>query len=45
MIESRATWSDLIAGVGLEIGEVFDQGQEEYRPGIFAVLNKDLPQV
>lgn len=39
-IESRATWSDLIAGVGLEIAEVFDQGQEEYQPGIFAILNK-----
>lgn len=38
MIESRGKWTDLIAGVGIEIGEVFDQGQEEYTPGIGAVL-------
>ena len=38
-MELRGTWTDLIAGVGLEIGEVFDQGQEEYQPGIFRVLN------
>lgn len=39
MIESRGTWTDLIAGVGLEIAEVFDQGQEEYIPGVGNVLN------
>ena len=38
-IESRGTWTDLIAGVGLQIAEVFDQGQEEYQSGIGAVLN------
>jgi len=38
-IETRGTWTDLIAGVGLEIAEVFDQGQEEYVSGIGNVLN------
>ena len=38
-IETRGTWTDLIAGVGLQIAEVFDQGQEEYIPGIGNVLN------
>jgi len=37
-MESRGTWTDLIAGVGLQISEVFDQGQEEYTPGISALL-------
>lgn len=37
-MESRGTWTDLIAGVGLEISEVFDQGMEEYTPGINQVL-------
>lgn len=39
MIETRATWTDLIAGVGLEIADVFDQGQEEYLPGVGNVIN------
>ena len=39
-MESRGTWTDLIAGVGLHISEVFDQGQEEYVPGISALLIK-----
>lgn len=39
MIETRATWTDLIAGVGLEIADVFDQGMEEYTPGIGNVIN------
>lgn len=39
MIETRGTWTDLIAGVGLEIADVFDQGQEEYIPGIGNVIN------
>ena len=38
MIEARGKWTDLIGGVGIEIGEVFDQGQEEYTPGIGSVL-------
>lgn len=38
MIESRGTWTDLIPDVGLRISEVFDQGMEEYTPGIFSVL-------
>jgi phage major head subunit gpT-like protein len=37
-METRSTWTDLIAGVGLQISEVFDQGQEEYTPGISNVL-------
>lgn len=39
-VESRAKWTDLIAGVGLEFADVFDQGQEEYRPGINKVLTE-----
>lgn len=38
MQETRGTWSDLIAGVGLQFAEVFDQGQEEYLPGIGNLL-------
>ncbi len=37
-MESRGTWTDLVAGVGLQMSEVFDQGQEQYTPGIFSVL-------
>jgi len=37
-IESRGNWTDLIAGVGLEIAEVFDLGQELYTPGIGNIL-------
>ena len=39
-MESRGIWTDLIAGVGLEIGEVYNQAHDEYKPGIFALLNK-----
>lgn len=39
MIESRGSWTDLIPDVGLRVSEVFDQGQEEYTPGISALLN------
>lgn len=39
-MESRGNWTDLIAGVGLQIAEVFDQGQEEYIPGIGNVLTR-----
>lgn len=38
MYETRGNWTDLIAGVGLQMAEVFDQGQEEYLPGIGYVL-------
>lgn len=38
MQESRGSWTDLIAGVGLQIAEVFDQGQEEYIPGVGNIL-------
>lgn len=38
MIESRGTWTDLIPDVGLRISEVFDQGMEQYRPGIGNIL-------
>lgn len=37
-MENRGTWTDLIAGVGLEIAEVFDLGQEQYIVGIGNVL-------
>lgn len=37
-METRGIWTDLIAGVGLQIAEVFDQGQEEYLPGIGNLL-------
>jgi phage major head subunit gpT-like protein len=37
-MESRGNWTDLIAGVGLQIADVFDQGQEEYLPGINSAL-------
>ncbi|NHZ84543.1 MAG: hypothetical protein GWP19_01510 [Planctomycetia bacterium] len=40
MAESRGTWTDLVGGVGLEIAEVFDQGQEQYIPGISNLLIK-----
>ena len=39
-MENRGNWGDLIAGVGLQIAEVFNQAQEEYQPGIFNLLNK-----
>lgn len=37
-METRGTWTDLIPDTGLRIAEVFDQGQEEYLPGIFSIL-------
>lgn len=37
-MESRGNWTDLIPDTGLKIAEVFDQGQEEYLPGISALL-------
>lgn len=38
MIEIRGNWTDLVGGVGLEIFELFDQGMEEYTPGISNLL-------
>lgn len=37
-MENRGIWTDLVAGVGLKISEVFDLGQEQYQPGIGNVL-------
>lgn len=39
IIETRGTWTDLAPGVGLEMAEVFDQGQEEYIVGLTSVVN------
>ena len=39
-MELRGKWTDLVGGVGLQIGELFNQAQDEYQPGIFALLNK-----
>lgn len=33
-MESRSTWTNLIGGVGAKLADVFDQGQEEYIPGL-----------
>jgi len=38
MIETRAKWGELIKGVGLQILEAIDQGQELYTPGISNLL-------
>lgn len=38
MLETRGTWTDLIAEVGLKMADVFDQGQEEYLPGLTALV-------
>ena len=40
-MENIQKWTDLIPDVGLKISEVYDQGDELYTPGIFAVLKKD----
>lgn len=37
-IENRGKWTDLIPDTGLKIAEVYDQGDEQYTPGIFNVL-------
>ncbi len=37
-MENRGIWTDLVAGVGLDISEVFDMGQELYTPGIGNIL-------
>jgi phage major head subunit gpT-like protein len=41
MPETRGKWTDLIPDVGLKISELFDQGDIEYQPGIFAILRQD----
>jgi hypothetical protein len=40
-METKGNWTDLIAGVGLEMAEVFDQGQEEYTPGLTSVVRSN----
>lgn len=37
-MENRAKWTDLIPDTGLRIAEFYDQGDDLYTPGIFAVL-------
>lgn len=39
-MENRQKWTDLIPDVGLRIAEVYDQGDEQYTPGIFSVLKQ-----
>lgn len=41
MPETRSKWTDLIPDVGLKIAELFDQGDMQYTPGIFTILNKN----
>lgn len=37
-MENRQKWTDLIPDTGLKIMEVYDQGDEQYTPGIFSIL-------
>ncbi len=39
-MENIQKWTDLIPDVGLRIAEVYDQGDDLYSPGIFAVLKQ-----
>lgn len=39
-MENRQKWTDLIPDTGLRIAELYDQGDELYTPGIFALLKK-----
>ncbi len=39
-MENRQKWTDLIPDTGLRIAEVYDQGDAQYSPGIFAVLKQ-----
>lgn len=39
-MENIQKWTDLIPDVGLRIAEVYDQGDDLYQPGIFAVLKQ-----
>lgn len=41
MIETTAKWGFQIPGVGLELLDFADQGDKQYTPGIFNVLNRD----
>lgn len=45
MIETRSKWGELIKGVGIEILEMIDQGQELYQPGISALLKMESSDV
>lgn len=45
MIETRAKWGELVKGVGLQILEAIDQGQELYSPGISALLKTETSDV
>jgi len=40
MIETTGKWGFQIPGVGLEILDFADQGDMEYTPGIFSILNR-----
>jgi phage major head subunit gpT-like protein len=40
-MENRTKWTDLIPDTGLKISEAYDQGDDLYTPGIFAVLKKN----
>lgn len=37
-MENRQKWTDLIPDTGLRIAEVYDQGGDQYSPGIFNLL-------
>lgn len=37
-MENRQKWTDLIPDTGLKISEVYDQGDDQYSPGIFNIL-------
>lgn len=39
-MENRQKWTDLIPDTGLRIAEMYDQGDDQYTPGIFSVLKK-----
>ncbi len=39
-MENRQKWTDLIPATGLQIAEVYDQGDSLYTPGIFSVLKQ-----
>jgi phage major head subunit gpT-like protein len=41
MAENRQKWTDLIPDTGLKISEVYDQGDDQYTPGVFSVLKKE----
>lgn len=39
-MENRGKWTDLIPDTGLKIKDFYDQGDDQYTPGIFVVLKK-----